>query len=156
MIFPESVAGFTELKASPLPQLGYFFLAWLHDFSLPMTQCWQEGKGLPEKQIARVQSYTSCPQKPLLPGILARVRSPEREEGGECQLLADIFLELALVEKKKKKKDICPPTVKRYVCGISKWWHGKEWGQRGGKDEECDCVRKKTKKDGCHHVWIWV
>lgn len=91
MIFPESVPGFTELKASPPPWLEYFFLAWLCDCSVPMTQCWQEGKGLPEKQIARVQSYTSCPQKPLLPGIVARFRSPEREAGGKFQLLADMF-----------------------------------------------------------------
>lgn len=120
MIFPESVTGFTELKASPPPQLGDFFFAWLHHCSLPMTQCWQEGKGLPEKQIARVQSYTCCPQKPLLPDIIARDRSPEREEEGKWHLLAEMFLELALV------KASVLPLSKRYVCGISKWWHDEE------------------------------
>lgn len=119
MIFPESGAGFTELEASLPPQLGDFFLAWLHDSSLPMTQCWQEEKRLPEKQIARVQSYIHCPQKPLLPGIMARARSPEREGEGKC-LLVNVFLELALVEKKKQEK-LSVPTIERYMCGIRKW-----------------------------------
>lgn len=99
MIFPESVTGFTELKTFPRPQFEYFFLAWLWDCSVPMTQCWQKGKGLPEKQIARVRSYTSCPQKLSLPGIVSRLGIPEKEERGKCQPSADMFLEAALVEK---------------------------------------------------------
>jgi len=81
-----------------------------------MTQCWQLEKGLLEKQIARVQSYTSCPQKLLLSGIMARVRSPEREEQRRFQLLADMFLEPALVKKKQEKKKTSVLPLSKGMC----------------------------------------
>lgn len=62
MIFPESVTGFSELKASPLPGLWNFFLARGQDCSLPVTQSWQEGRDF-LKNTLHVSSWASYPRK---------------------------------------------------------------------------------------------
>lgn len=115
MIFPESVTGFSELKASPLPGLWNFFLARGQDCSLPVTQSWQEGRDF-LKNTLHVSSWASYPHKPLLPGIRDRLGNLEKEEGGKFQIFADLFLELAVVGVKRKEKnsEFSSPTDKRW------------------------------------------
>lgn len=87
---------------------------------MPMTQSWQEGRDF-LKNTLHVSSWASYPPKPSLPGIRDKVGNLEREEGGKFQILPDPFLELAVVEEKKKRKKTSNSVLPISKGGINKW-----------------------------------